>query len=127
MSLLRQGRLFALAGVAQLLLDWTVFVVLTAAGVAAAPGNVCGRVAGALLGFWLNGRWTFARDGEARLGWCRFMRFAAVWLLLTAISTWSVAGIAAHLDLQHAWLAKPLIEALMAAVGFFLWRQVVYR
>lgn len=127
MSLLRQGRLFVLAGAAQLLLDSTVFVVLTLAGMDAAPGNVCGRIAGALLGFWLNGRWTFARDGEARLGWRRFVRFAAVWLLLTAASTWAVAGIAAHLGLQHAWLAKPLIEALIAAVGFFLWRQVVYR
>ena len=127
MSLLRQGRLFVLAGAAQLLLDWTVFVALTAAGAAAAPGNVCGRIAGALLGFWLNGRWTFAHDGEARLGWRRFVRFAAVWLLLTAASTAAVTGIAAHLGLQHAWLAKPLIEALIAAVGFFLWRQVVYR
>lgn len=127
MSLLRQGRLFLLAGVAQLLLDWAVFVALTGLGVATAPGNVCGRIAGALLGFWLNGRWTFAEDGRAKLGWRRLARFVVVWLALTAISTLLVSAIDARLGLQHAWLAKPLVEALMAAMGFFLWRHVVYR
>ncbi|MFT3754517.1 MAG: GtrA family protein [Pseudoxanthomonas sp.] len=127
MSLLRQGRLFLIVGVLQLLLDWAVFVALTGLGVPPAPGNVCGRIAGAALGFWLNGRWTFAQDGQARLGWQRLWRFVAVWLLLTAASTALVALMASRLGLGHAWLAKPLIEAASAAVGFFLWRHVVYR
>lgn len=127
MTLLRQSRLFLIVGAIQLLLDWAVFVALTGLGMPTAPGNVSGRVAGALLGFWLNGRWTFASNGEARLGWGRFLRFMLVWALLTAISTLLLAAIARHSGLQHAWLAKPLIEALSAATGFFLWRHVVYR
>ena len=127
MSLLRQGRLFLLAGAAQLLLDWAVFVALTALGMTAAPANICGRIAGALLGFWLNGRWTFAENGQAKLGWRRLVRFVLVWSTLTAISTLLVSAVDARLGLQHAWLAKPLVEALMAAVGFFLWKHVVYR
>jgi putative flippase GtrA len=126
-SLLRQGRLFLLAGAAQLLLDWAVFVALTALGMRAAPANICGRIAGALLGFWLNGRWTFAEKGQAKLGWRRLVRFVLVWSALTAISTLLVSAVDARLSLQHAWLAKPLVEALMAAVGFFLWKHVVYR
>ncbi|MFT4256651.1 MAG: GtrA family protein [Pseudoxanthomonas sp.] len=127
MSLLRQGRLFLIVGALQLLLDWAVFVALTGLGAPPAPGNVCGRIAGAALGFWLNGRWTFAQDGQARLGWQRLLRFIAVWLLLTALSTALVTLVAAHLGLHHAWLAKPLVEAVAAGVGFFLWRHVVYR
>ncbi|MFT3763298.1 MAG: GtrA family protein [Pseudoxanthomonas sp.] len=127
MSLLRQGRLFLIFGALQLLLDWAVFVALTGLGMPTAPGNVCGRVAGAALGFWLNGRWTFASDGQARLGWERLWRFVAVWLSLTALSTLLLAAIAAHAGLQHAWLAKPLVEAGFAVVSFFLWRHVVFR
>ncbi len=128
MSTLRQGSRFIIVGLAQLLLDWLVFVLLSAGGVPAAPSNLCGRIGGALLGFWLNGRWTFAKeDGAPRLGWRRGLRFVVVWLALTCVSTWSVAAIAGSLGLEQAWRAKPLVEAALAVLGFFLWRHVVYR
>lgn len=127
MSLIRQGGSYVLVGLLQLLLDWAVFVAATALGMPAAPANLVARVSGALLGFWLNGRVTFARDGVARLGWWRFVRFVLVWLALTAVSTWLVATVAARFGLHYAWLAKPVVEAALALPAFFLWRQVVYR
>ncbi|HEY0333449.1 MAG TPA: GtrA family protein [Stenotrophomonas sp.] len=127
MSLMRQGGHYLLVGLLQLLLDWAVFVALTALGMPIAPGNLIGRVCGALLGFWLNGRITFAQQGQAQLGWKRFGRFAVVWLSLTAISTVLISAVAAHLGLQLAWLAKPLVEGGLGVVAFFLWRHVVYR
>ncbi|HVJ39746.1 MAG TPA: GtrA family protein [Stenotrophomonas sp.] len=126
MTLLRQGTHYVLVGLLQLLLDWAVFVAATALGMPVAGGNIVGRVAGALLGFWLNGRITFASDG-ARLGWRRFGRFVLVWSLMTMLSTWLVGAVAHSLGLQWAWLAKPLVEGALAAITFFLWRHVVYR
>jgi len=127
MSLFRQGSQYLAIGLLQLLLDWTVFVLLTAAGMPVAPGNLLGRIGGATLGFWLNGRFTFARGGERRHGWGRFGRFALLWLLMTAASTWLVALAAHGLGLQVAWLAKPLVEGALAVANFFLLRHVVYR
>nr|MBP7597631.1 GtrA family protein [Pseudoxanthomonas sp.] len=97
--LFRQGGSFIAVGLAQLLLDWLVFVGLTALGVPAAPGNLAGRISGALLGFWLNGRVTFARDGTARLGWWRFAKFLLVWVPLTVVSTLAVTWVAISLGL----------------------------
>lgn len=127
MKLLRQGGQFALIGLLQLLLDWAVFVAATAAGMPVAPGNLLGRVSGAALGFWLNGRFTFAEQGSARLGWQRFLRFALLWIVLTVISTWLIGQVATALGLRYAWLAKPVVEGLLAVVSFFVWRHLVFR
>ncbi|HDS0950341.1 TPA: GtrA family protein [Stenotrophomonas maltophilia] len=128
MSLLRQGSAYIVIGLLQLLLDWLVFVAATAAGLPVVPGNIAGRVAGMLLGFWLNGRITFAdAQGRQRLGWRRFARFLPLWLLLTAASTLLVATADQALGLQYAWLAKPLVEGALAGVSFLLMRYVVYR
>lgn len=127
MSLLRQGSSYIVVGLLQLLLDWAVFVAATALGVAVIPGNIIGRASGMLLGFWLNGRYTFAEQGTQRLGWKRFARFLALWCLVTAIST-ALVGAADHaLGLQHAWLAKPLVEGGLAGVSFLLMRWLVFR
>ena len=124
----RQIASFLVVGVLQLTLDWAVFVVLTWMGMAPGPGNLIGRLAGALLGFWLNGLLTFAADGQARLGWKRFFtRFVPIWLLLTLVSTLLMAWISIRLGLQQAWLAKPVVEGALAVAAFFLWRHVVYR
>ena len=127
LALLRQGGSFLVVGVVQLLVDWSLFVALTALGVPAAPANLAARVGGALLGFWLNGRVTFAQGGSARLGWWRFAKFLLVWVPLTVVSTLAVTWVATSLGLAHAWLAKPLVEGVLAVVAFFLWRHVVYR
>ncbi|MBL8256296.1 MAG: GtrA family protein [Pseudoxanthomonas mexicana] len=127
LTLLRQGGSFLVVGAVQLLVDWALFVALTALGVPAAPANLAGRIGGALLGFWLNGRVTFAQAGNARLGWWRFAKFLLVWIPLTVVSTLAVTWVAGTLGLAHAWLAKPLVEGALAVVAFFLWRHVVYR
>ena len=125
--LTRQMLLFLLIGAVQVLLDWTVFVGLTHAGVSLVIGNLSGRLSGACLGYWLNGRYTFAVDGRARLDRAHLLRFIAAWLLLTALSTLLLSGVEQRFDLRAAWLAKPMVEALMASIGFVVWRQWVYR
>lgn len=127
MTLVRQGSSYILIGLVQLLLDWLVFMGSTALGLPVAPANVVGRLAGMLLGFWLNGRYTFAAAGQQRLGWKRFARFLLLWMLLTAASTLLVTAADHALGLQYAWLAKPLVEGGLALVSFMLLRHVVYR
>ena len=127
MPLLRQGSRYLAFGVLQLLLDWLLFVAFTALGMPAAPANLASRTSAAMLGFWLNGRYTFADGQGSRLGWGRFARFWALWLVMTAISTLLLALVEAQLGLKWAWLAKPVVEGALAAANFFLLRHIVYR
>lgn len=127
MSIARQGVSFLLVGGCLVVADWAVFVLLSAAGVSPPVANVMGRLVGAMLGFWANGRITFGTPGQARLGRHRLLRFAIVWSLLTALSTYLVTVVADYLGLQMAWLAKPLVEAGLAMVSFVLSRHWVYR
>jgi putative flippase GtrA len=124
---LRQGGQFLIIGLAQLTLDTAVFVSVTALGMSVAPGNILGRISGASLGFWLNGRYTFADQGRPRLSGRHLGRFVVAWSLLTALSSALLYVIEARSNLHMAWLAKPLLEAFNAAIGFVVWRQWVYR
>lgn len=123
----RQLLLFLVVGGLQLLVDWSVFVGLTLAGVPIAPANLLGRALAAVLGFWLNGRYTFADGVQARLDGRHKLRFLIAWLLLTMLSTGALSMVEAQAGLQMAWLAKPMVEAVMAAIGFVVWRQWVFR
>ncbi len=118
---------YGLVGGLQLLADWLLFVVLTGLGLGVVPGNVLARVAGASLGFWLNGRYTFARDGQARLGARALGRFLTLWLVTTAASTLAVHLLDQAQGLHAAWLGKPLVDAALAAAGFLASRYWVYR
>ena len=127
MGIVRQGGHFVLIGLLQLLLDWGVFVAATALGLPAIPGNLLARVCGALLGFWLNGRITFAGEAGGRLRWRHLARFVCMWLVLTALSTWLVASSVELVGLKLAWLAKPVVEGALAVLSFFISRHFVYR
>lgn len=127
MNLLRQGRAYLLIGIVQWLLDCGLTIGLGHAGLLPLEAaNLCGRVAGASLGFWLNGRITFAGPGHA-LGPAQLRRFLLMWAGTTALSTALMAGTGHLLGLRGAWLAKPLIEIALAALGFVLPRRWVYR
>ncbi|UNK47946.1 GtrA family protein [Lysobacter sp. S4-A87] len=125
-TLVRQGGSYFVIGVGQLLVDWAMFVAFSALGMAVEPANVCGRIAGALLGFWLNGRFTFAGAATA-VGRRQFARFLMMWLVTTALSTWGVAHVEHAVGLKWAWLAKPVIDLGLSAVQFVLSRHWVYK
>ena len=126
MSLTRQSRHYLLIGGVQWLVDWGVMVLLSHYGLVVELANVFGRVAGALLGYWLNGKLTFAGDDTA-IGRTQLFRFIVMWLGTTAVSTWSMGQIDDVAGLKWAWLAKPAIELALGVVGFFLSRHWVYR
>jgi putative flippase GtrA len=123
----RQGGMFVAVGIAQVAVDSCVFIAATALGVPVAVANVFSRMSGAALGFLLNGRYTFANGGPARHSTAHLRRFVIAWSSLTMISTFLVHTIARLHSLHGAWLAKPLVEGCMAVVGFFVWRQWVFR
>jgi putative flippase GtrA len=126
MSLTRQGRHYLTIGALQWLVDWGVMVMLSHAGMLVAPANVAGRISGAMLGYWLNGRITFA-GADSALGRVQFARFAMMWLAMTALSTLLIDRIDNHLGLQWAWLAKPAVEAALGLLGFMISRHWVYK
>lgn len=126
MSIGRQGVSFFIVGCGLIVLDWAVFVALTALGMMPVPANTAGRVAGALVGFWANGRITFSVDSP-RLGRRRFARYLGLWTTLTILSTALVTLLAEQLTLGIAWLAKPVVEAGLAVLSFLVSRHWVYR
>ena len=126
MSLGRQGRHYLLIGGLQWLVDWGVMVALSHSGMPVEPANVIGRISGALLGYWLNGRITFAGE-DHELSRIALRRFILMWLGTTAVSTWAMGGIDDWFGLKWAWLAKPGVEVALGVVGFVLSRHWVYR
>ena len=89
-------------------------------------GNILGRVAGALLGYWLNGKFTFAAD-HTDVGRKQLVRFIVMWVCTTTVSTLSMGAIDDAFGLQWAWLAKGGVEFVLGICGFLLSRHWVYR
>jgi len=126
MSLRRQSRHYLLIGGLQWLVDWGVMVGLSHLGMPIEPANVAGRISGAMLGYWLNGKLTFAGDDTA-VGRTQLQRFVLMWLCTTVVSTWAMGGIDDVLGLKWAWLAKPGVELVLGVLGFLLSRHWVYK
>lgn len=126
MSLTREGRDYLAIGLLQWLVDWGVVVALTHIGLVVAPANVAGRITGALIGFWLNGKLTFAGDGNT-VGTTQFQRFMTMWVGTTLLSTWALTQIDDVLGLRWVWLAKPAVEVALGIVGFVLSRYWIYK
>ena len=123
----RQLMLFVLVGLVLVVLDWAVFSVLFYLGMPLTPANVLGRAAGAGLGFYLNGSLTFAEAGVARLGRHRMLRYGLAWIAWTALGTLLMHHSRVLFGAHAPYLAKPIIEALLAALGFLSSRFYIYR
>jgi putative flippase GtrA len=126
MSLTRQGRVYLTIGILQWLLDWGVMVALSNAGLSVETANLVGRITGASLGFWLNGRITFAGSATG-MGRRQLGRFGLMWIATTVVSTGALSAIDGAVGLKWAWLAKPAVELVLGLVGFALSRHWVYR
>jgi putative flippase GtrA len=125
-TLFRQGIGYGLVGAIVLLVDWMTFVAFSALGLGTVLANISGRLTGAYLGFWLNGRHTFRDANGTKLGWTRFSRYLVTWCILSTISSLALLLVDRHLGLGAAWLAKPAIDAALAAVAFMVSRHWVF-
>jgi putative flippase GtrA len=127
LKLSKQLVLFVMVGLVLVLVDWATFSLLFYLGMPLAPANVLGRAAGACLGFYLNGRITFAEAGVARLGRHRMLRFIIAWVAWTALGTLLMHHSREIFGDQAPYLAKPVIEAFLAGLGFLSSRFYIYR
>lgn len=111
----------------QLMLDTGVYIALTSMGMLSVPANVCSRVAGALLGFWLNGAITFRDVAGEGLKWRHLGRFFVSWSVMLALSTLAVGLVNENAGLRLSWFMKPVIDAFLAGVGFVVSRYWIYK
>jgi len=119
---------YGVFGAIQLLIDWAVFVALSALGGGVVMANVTGRVAGAVFGYWANGRWTFRdHSGRHRISGQSMRRFLLLWGAMAALSTFAVSQIDAALGLHWAWIGKPVVDLGLAVLAFVVSRRWVYR
>ena len=126
MTLRRHAASYAVIGIVQWLVEDGLMLALSEWVMPVEPANVIGRLAGACLGFRLNGKWTFAGD-DTHVGRHAAMRFIAMWLALTVLNTWIVAHLDDAFGLRAAQLLKPVADLATGGIGFLLSRHWVYR
>lgn len=122
----RQLFMFGIVGMIQVAIDSGVLIGLTHAGFDVAAANVCGRVAGALVGFLLNGKATFPSLSARRLHDGPLLRFVLTWVTLTAVSTLLLVLLHERVALEFVWMVKPVVEICLAAVSFFASKFWIY-
>ena len=126
MTLRRHLGGYAVVGLLQWLVEYAVMLALSQWLMPVEPANIIGRLCGAGLGFWLNGKWTFAGEGHG-IGRRAATRFVIVWLFLTALNTLLVGVLEHYFGLPLAQLLKPIADVGCAVLGFVLSRHWVYR
>ena len=126
MSLRRHLGGYAVIGLLQWVVEYGLMLALSEWVMPVEPANVIGRLAGACLGFWLNGKWTFAGE-DTHVGRHAAARFVAMWIALTVLNTWIVAFIDDQFGLRMAQLLKPGADLVSGGIGFLLSRHWVYK
>lgn len=117
---------YGAVGLVQLAADWCIFVALSALGVPVAAANIASRVVGALLGYWLNGRITFATVGRASISLRSMARFAVSWACMTILGSVTIHLVEASAGLKVAWGLKPVIDIALAGLGFIASKYWIY-
>lgn len=117
---------FVLVGALQLLLDTLVFIALGALGVPVFAANVAGRLVGASFGFLINGRLTFASADGHGIDPGALLRFITTWVVLTTLGGVLLVQVEQGFGLAATWLAKPMVEAMLAVLGFLSLKYFVF-
>lgn len=125
--MIREGRDFAFVGVAQWFVDAAVMIAASHFDVSIGIANLAGRIAGASLGFWVNGAVTFAGTGGERDDRWNIVRYAIVWIAACWLSTLGVMLLDRALGRHAAWFGKPIIDGLLGLASFVASRHWVYR
>src|SRR3546814_20873782 len=109
MFLGRQGPHYLFVGGIQWLVDWGVMVALSHFGMGIGPANAAGRISGALLSYWANGKLTFAGDDTA-IGRTQLPRYLRLWRVPTPLTPRSLTTRTEHFQHVSASVWKNRLE-----------------
>jgi len=124
--LIGQAARFTLVGVVLMGIDTGVFSALHWLGLALLPANGIARIVAALASFYLNGRYSFAGHGAPRPHAIRLGRYAAWWVLMTAIRTGVLWACNQSFGESSVYVAKPVVQFVLAVIAFFVSRHWIY-
>ncbi|MBC7602574.1 MAG: GtrA family protein [Ramlibacter sp.] len=119
---------FGVIGIIQLLVDALIFYLLMKLSLSPWISNSTSRFLALLLGFVLNGAFTFRRgDNSSTISKKSFFRLLILWAALTLISSELVTLASLHVADLRLIAAKLTIEFLLAFVSFLISKKWVYR
>lgn len=126
----RQLGAYGAIGGVQFVLDAALYASIVWGGWPPVLGNVVSRGVAAMAGFWLNSRVTF-RDRGAPSWRRRATRYAAVWLLMTVVSSGLIGALSVWIEAPRApalYVALKLgVEIFLFLVTFMVMRVWVFR
>ena len=124
----RQVLLFGFIGVTQLVADALIFYLLVKLSVPPWIANSTSRLFAFLLGFVLNGTFTFRRpEGSSAVSKKSFIRLLLLWVALTFVSS-ELMTAASHVASDiRLLMIKFAVEFVLAFVSFFVSKTWVYR
>lgn len=125
---MRQVLLFGFIGVTQLVADSLIFYLLVKLSVQPWMANSTSRLLALLLGFVLNGTFTFRRpEGSSSVSKKSFFRLLLLWAALTFVSS-ELMTAASHVASDiRLLMIKFGVEFALAFVSFFISKTWVYR
>ncbi len=127
---MRQVVAYGAIGGLQFLLDNLMYMSILAVLGWPLVGNVGSRATAAVIGFWLNSRFTFSA-GVPQSWRVRAYKYAGVWLLMTLLSSGLIAGIGwtlgASQRLEMYVVIKFGVEVLLFIMTFVLMKGWVFK
>ncbi|HAS1951933.1 TPA: hypothetical protein I4E15_18550 [Enterobacter asburiae] len=124
--MMKKVGLFFLFGVLQFAVDSIIYTILSTVGVHIILANVFSRGSAALLGYFVNGKYTFNKNPSSET----FIKFCIYWIFMTALSSfflWSSKEIySVEGNVSVTFISKVLVELLLFFISFFLAKKMVF-
>jgi len=118
--------LFFLFGILQFAVDSLIYTTLSAVGVGIILANVLSRGSAALLGYFINGKYTFNKKASSGT----FFKFCIYWLFMTILSSsllWVAKEIYSGVEnVTFTFVSKVLVELLLFFISFILAKKMVF-
>ncbi|TKV17611.1 GtrA family protein [Citrobacter sp. TBCS-14] len=118
--------LFFLFGVLQFAVDSFIYTILSTVGVNIILANILSRGSAALIGYFVNGKYTFDKNPSAGT----FIKFCIYWLFMTALSScflWVSKEIYSGVEnVSFTFISKVLVELILFFISFILAKKMVF-
>lgn len=118
--------LFFLFGILQFAFDSVIYTILSTVGIDIILANVLSRGSAALLGYFVNGKYTFNKKPSSE----SFIKFCIYWLFMTALSSfllWISKEIyCGEKNVGVTFISKVLVEFILFFISYILAKKMVF-